>query len=877
MPQHSLAQVGDLMPRLADSYQPVAGTYDELRAQDGQIRPHWRHLVDALCTLGPDALEERRREARRLIRDNGVTYNLHGDPQGMSRPWDLDLLPVLIRSDEWAALERGLMQRAELLNLLLLDLYGPRQVIRKGLLPAGLIDGYHGYLLPCHGVRVAADRPLVHYAADLTRAPDGRWRVIGDRTQNPAGGGYALENRVVLSRVLPSLFRDSHVHRLASFYRTMRRTLARLALHREGHARVAVLTPGPRNAAHFEHAYLATYLGYTLVQGGDLSVRDGALWLRTLGRLERIDVLLRQVEDGWCDPLELREESVLGVPALLQAVRVGNLSVANALGSGVLEHPGLMAYLPGLCQALMGEELLLADIPTWWCAAPGGLERALDELDALVIKQAAEGQRPKVHFPGEMDAPERTDLCQRMCADPRQFVAQQRISPSTAPALIAGHLEPRPTILRSFLVAEDDGYAVMPGGLSRVASPRDASQGRAILGALGKDTWVLASEPELRETLLVPSDVQTPAVVHESEVSSRVADNLFWIGRYAERAEGLVRLLRVTIFKLAERPDPTAGQAADCCLRSLLEALTRQSSSFPGFVGEGAAQRLADPTPEILALVAAPGHIGGLPQTLLALGQAAWSVRDRLSTDTWRVVNDVERRMRELFRHPPKELAHALDVLDPLVTALVAFSGLTQENMTHNEGWHFLETGRRLERGVNIASLLRSTLVPVGSPAEENLLVEAVLGVTDSLITYRRRYQAGTRVGALLDLVFQDEGNPRSLAYQLVALERLVQNMPRAELVTGRTAGERVVLRVLTGVRLAELDRLVRAEMPASGQSLQQRPRRVALDGALADIQDGLAALSDALSAQYFHHEEQPHSLVGLGRADQGAAAGARP
>jgi uncharacterized circularly permuted ATP-grasp superfamily protein/uncharacterized alpha-E superfamily protein len=864
MSQHTLDPVSAPPAGLVDSYQPLPGTYDELRSADGKIRPHWQHFLDALCTLGPDALEERRREARRLIQDNGVTYNLHGDPRGMSRPWEMDLLPVLIRSDEWAALERGLMQRAELLNLLLLDLYGPRESIVRGLLPAALIEGYPGYLRPCHGVRVAADRPLVHYAADLTRTPDGRWRVIGDRTQSPAGGGYALENRVVLSRVLPSLFRDSHVHRLAGFYRTMRRTLTRLAPRREGHAKVAVLTPGPRNAAHFEHAYLATYLGYTLVQGGDLSVRDGALWLRTLGRLERIDALLRQVDDLSCDPLELREESVLGVPGLLQAVRAGNLSVANALGSGVLEHPGLMAYLPTLCQELLGEELLLPDIPTWWCGTPGGLERALGDLDGLVIKQADQNADGRLLFPAVMEPAQRDALCERMRADPGRYVAQEQIAASTAPSLITGRIEPRPTILRSFLVAEDDGYAVMPGGLSRVTPPRDASGASGTLGSLAKDTWVLASEPELRETLLVSNDLQTPAVVHESEVSSRVADNLFWIGRYAERAEGLVRLLRVTIFKLAERPELVPEDAAECCLRSLLEALTRQSLSFPGFVGDGAGTRLADPGPEILSLISDPKRIGGLPQTLLALGQAAWSVRDRLSTDTWRVVNDVELRMRELSRHPPQELARALDVLDPLVTSLVAFAGLTLENMTHNEGWQFLETGRRLERGVNIATLLRSTLVPVGTPGEENLLVEAVLGVTDSLITYRRRYQAGTRVGALLDLVFQDEGNPRSLAYQLVRLEELVENMPRGELIAGRTAAEKLVLRVLTGVRLAELDRLVRAEVPADGRG----PRRPGLDVALAEIQDWLAALSDALSAQYFHHEEQPHSLVGQGRPD---------
>ena len=864
MPQDTLGPESFAPPGLVDSYQPLPGSYDELRGHDGQIRPHWEHFLEALRTMGPEVVEARRREARRLIRDNGVTYNLHDDHQGVSRPWDLDLLPVLIRSDEWAALERGLMQRADLLNLLLLDLYGPRTSIHKGLLPAELIEGYFGYLLPCHGVNFASDRPLTHYAADLTRTPDGRWRVIADRTQSPAGGGYALENRVVLSRVLPSLFRDSHVHRLAGFYRTMRRTLTGLAAHPEGHPRVAVLTPGPQNPAHFEHAYLATYLGYTLVQGSDLSVRDGALWLRTLGRLERIDVLLRRVDDTACDPLELHESSTLGVPGMLQAVRAGNLSTANALGSGVLEHPALMAYLPALCHELLGEELLLPDVPTWWCGTPEGQERALSDLDNLVIKDAGDDTGNKTLFPGDMDAPQRAALSEQLRANPKRYVAQERVSPSTAPALVGGRIEPKPTILRSFLIAEDAGYMVMPGGLSRIVPPRDPARGRLSLGGLGKDTWVLASEPELRETLLVTSDAHSPAVVQDSEVSSRVADNLFWIGRYAERAEGLVRLLRVTIFKLDERPEHASGAAAECCLRSLLEALTRQSLSFPGFVGEGADARIADPAPEILSLISDPQRIGGLPQTLWALGQAAWSVRDRLSTDTWRVVNEVELRMREFSRHPPRELARALDILDPLVTSLVAFSALTHENMTHNEGWHFLETGRRLERGVNIASLLRSTLAPVGGPAEENLLVEAVLGVTDSLITYRRRYQAGTRVGALLDLVFQDENNPRSLAYQFVQLDRLVNHMPRGELVAGRTAAEKVVLRALTGVRLAEIDRLVRAEPPGDGEAA----RRTGLDTALAEIQDELAALSDALSAQFFHHEELPHSLVGQGRSE---------
>jgi uncharacterized alpha-E superfamily protein len=453
-----------------------------------------------------------------------------------------------------------------------------------------------------------------------------------------------------------------------------------------------------------------------------------------------------------------------------------------------------------------------------------------------------------------MEPAARDALIRAIKSNPQRYVAQECVKPSTAPALIGQHLEPRPSVLRTFLVAEEDGYAVMSGGLGRVALSAEGPLITSKLGGLGKDAWVLASEPERKETLLVARESQTPAVTQESEVSSRVADNLFWIGRYAERAEGLVRLLRITIFKLAERADFGGSKGQSCCLRSLLQALTNQSQAFPGFIGEGAEARLRNPLPEMLSLISDPARLGGLPQTLQALGQAAYSVRDRLSVDTWRIISDIEGRLRALTDRPPSQLSLALDELDPLVTSLVAFSGLTQENMTHNEGWHFLEAGRRLERGSSLAALLRSTLTPVVTEQDETTLIEAVLGVTDSLITYRRRYRAGTRVGALLDLVFQDEGNPRALAYQLAKLEQLVSEMPRGDLAVGRTLAERLVLRSLTEVRLAEIDALAQPD--------PEGLRRLALDAMLKSLDDQLAAVSDALTAQYFRHEEQPHSLL---------------
>jgi uncharacterized circularly permuted ATP-grasp superfamily protein/uncharacterized alpha-E superfamily protein len=846
--------------RFDDAYVPSAGTCDEMRAADGALRPHWQYLIDTLRQLGRGGIETRWREAQRLIRDNGVTYNLHGDQGGMSRPWELDPLPLLLRGDEWAELERGLIQRAELLNAVLLDLYGERSLITKGLLPPELVDGYPGYLLPCQGIRPTGDRPLVFYGADLTRDASGAWRIIGDRTQAPSGAGYALENRVVLSRVMPSLFRDSHVHRLAGFFRSLRRAMQRLAPGGD-QSRVALLTPGPANAAYFEHAYLATYLGYSLVQGADLSVRDGALWLRTLGRLERIDAVLRRVDDCFCDPLELREDSILGAPGMVQAVRAGNLTVANALGSGVLEHPGLMAFLPELSRQLLGEELLLPHLATWWCGRPQDRAFVVDNLDTLVIKPVGQRQvfqpGPRVLFGRELDADARARLLAEIDAAPHRFVAQEEVQPSTAPVYMDGRMEPRPFVLRSFSVAEEDGYAVMPGGLGRVALAQDTPMVSTQLGGIGKDTWVLATEPERAETLLGMHDSQSPAVVRESEVSSRVADNLFWIGRYAERAEGLVRLLRVTAINLSERSSFVAEDEDIGCIASLVEALNEQCQAGVPLPEGGAPAARAAPTPELLSLITDMERIGSLPQTLRALGHAAWSVRDRLSNDTWRVINDIDRHLHRLTAQPPRTLSSALYLMDPLVTSLAAFSALTQENMTHNEGWHFLEAGRRLERGVNLTTLLRSTLLGVGSQGEEALVVEAVLGVTDSLITYRRRYQAGTRVSALLDLVVQDEANPRSLAYQIVKLSRLVDEMPQDTLGPVRTPAQKGALRLLTELRLAELDHLARPD--ADGL------RRGALEQFLLGQESGMAALSDALTAQYFRHEEHPHHLIGAG------------
>ena len=839
---------------LCGAYQPLPGAFDEMCAGAGEARPHWSYLSESLEALGPLELRRRYGEARRLIRDNDVTYNVYSDPLGIGRSWDLDLIPLLLSSEEWAKIESGLIQRAELLSLLLKDIYGPRRTIAQGIIPPEMLYAFPSFLRPCDGMFELSGTPLPLYAADLARLPNGDIRVIADRTQAPSGAGYALENRIVLTRVMPSLFRDSHAHRLAPFFRAMRNALSALAPQGVEEARVVVLSPGVGNESYFEHAYLANYLGYTLVEGSDLTVRDDHVWIKTLGRLERVDVIVRRVDDEFCDPLELRGDSYLGVPGLLQIARLGNVGIANPLGSGVLQNPALMAYLPQLCRFFLGEDLRLENVTTWWCGDDPSREHVLANLDQLVIKPLAPDKAPRILFATDLDEKGRQQLISQIQARPHLFCAQERAELSAAPVLSDSNtLEPRHMVLRSYLVGQEESYTVMPGGLTRVsAAPGDVLVSSQRGGA-SKDTWVLASEPEKIETLIVPTRQAVPATRQGDNVPSRVADNLFWLGRYAERAEGLVRLLRVVQTNLLDSLAFGGAVQPGTSLTLLLHAVTAQTRLYPGFIGEGYAEKFANPEPELLRVITA-NIPGSLAQTLGAMLVAARTVRDRLSMDTLRVINDIDIELRGLTAEPLQHLNDADDELDNLITALVGFSGLTNENMVHEQGWRFLEIGRRLERAMHTATLLRTTLVPALEGAAESQLLESVLSIVDSLMTYKRNYLLGYEAQGLLDLSLLDEKNPRSIGYQLLSIQTHTGYLPVDRARQHLSGEERIVLELLTELRVSNVDTLSTIDA--------QRRIRPALDQQLGKLQNQLAALSNVLTTAYFQKEERLHQLV---------------
>jgi len=839
-------------PPLSRAYRPLPGCYDEMVDPDGVPRPHWQHLASAFAELGVDELLHRQQEARRLLDQDGVIYNAYRESPQPGRRWLLDPMPTLVSSREWQTIESGVIERAELLNLILEDIYGPRELLRRRLLPPEAVFGHAGFLRACDQIRLPCSQQLVSYAVDIGRDQHGRPAVISDRTQAPSGSGYALENRTVISRVLPSLYRDSQVHRLAPFFRSLRLALQEVAPPRAEDPRIVVLTPGPFNETAFEHAVLASSLGYPLAQGRDLTVRGDRVWMRSVGQLEPVDVILRRVDGWFCDPLELKPDSHLGVPGLLEMARSGTVSVVNTVGSSVLENPALMAFLPGLSEHLLGAPLRLASAPTWWCGDDEHRSYVLANLDRLILRPTFGQAWPASVHGWELSDSELDTLRQAIEERPLHWVGQEPLAMASAPILTPAGLESRRSVLRAFAIARKDSYVVMPGGLTRVAPDGDASPISNQAGAITKDTWVLASEPEPLTGFWLQPGPAVEGIDPMSSMPSRAAESLWWLGRYAERAEALTRLLRTVHDRRNEFQGSTNPAGIDA-LRALLVALTTVSTTYPGFVGEGSRERLESSGPELLDLVVNERRPGTVAHAVRALLDNAHAVRDQLSRDTWLVVGPLERAITDLGDPVVDPQAHTQTALQEVMRSLLALGGLGVESMVRDVGWRFMDAGRRLERGVQLLSLLRATVPEARGTATDSLVLESVLSAAESIITYRFRYRSHAQLETVLDLLLLDRGNPRSLAYQL---DRLTEDLDVLPLQSDPRLREeqRLVLETFTALRLADPGALVADRVDG---------RRPALDALLERLLELLRRTGEAVDSTHFVHVAPTFSLVG--------------
>ncbi|RLQ22240.1 hypothetical protein DWB85_08095 [Seongchinamella sediminis] len=830
-------------------YQPGPGVLDDVRDASGALKPGWDYLLGSIGNLGAAAMRQREQKARRILRDDGASYNIYGKPGSASNSWALDPVPYVIDSEDWARIEAGLVERSELFNLILRDLYGPRDLIRHGALPPEALFSHGGFLRACQGMQIPGEHELILHAVDMVRQADGSMCVLSDRTQAPSGAGYVLENRTVMSRVFPSLYRDSHVHRIASFYQRLRLKLSSLSPSGDI-PRIALLTPGAHNETYFEHAYLANYMGLSLVQSGDLVVRNGCLWMKSLDGLKRVEVLLRRVDDEFCDPVELRPDSRLGVPGLLEIVRNGRLVIANPLGSGVLENAILLKYLPNIATQLLGRELRLASVQTYWAGDDRDLAHIVQNIDQLIIKRAWRAGGHASVYGGDLDASRRQALLADIHRHRYHYVAQPRLAKPCIPAFSGTALEPRPKLLRTFAVATDSSYMVLPGGLTRIATATDGQFISMQEGSPSKDTWITASEPEriLQADLAEDSPRSVPETQANS-LPSRVVENLYWMGRYAERAEASMRLLR-TVFVLLNGEDPISPEAQ----RILLQTVSETTYTLPGFT-TASPEQLADPEQELLQIVRDGNRSGSVRSTLESMLRAAEESKESLSTDTIRVINDLRDALDDLDADLVGGLASAPEeALDPLVTALAGLSGLTQESMIRGVGWRFMDMGKRIERALQTITTIKGLMTPVGGEADQGTLLTAMLTAMEALMTYRRRGRERRGMELGMELVLLDPSNPRSLIFQLARLEEHLQELPRSDPAAGELDEEaRALLEATSTLKLSRLPHLLQI----SGHTRPEMNTLMTQLGAL------LREFSRCISDKHFDHRSGPQQLFG--------------
>ncbi|QZT59366.1 circularly permuted type 2 ATP-grasp protein [Mycolicibacterium sp. jd] len=812
---------------------PTTG-YDEFVDAAGNVRPAWQELADCVRDRGRDGLDRLRAVVRGLVDNDGITYIQTDDGDAVPGPWHLDALPLVISAADWDRLEAGLVQRSRLLDAVLADLYGERRSITGGVLPPQLLFAHPGYVRAARGIEVPGRHQLFLHGCDVSRGSSGDFVVNADWTQAPSGAGYALADRRVIAHAIPELYEQIGPQPVSPWAQALRLALVDAAPESAEEPMVVVLSPGIHSETAFDQAYLASVLGLPLVESADLVVRDGKLWMRSMGTLKRVDVVLRRVDADYADPLDLRPDSRLGVVGLVEVLRRGAVTVVNTLGSGVLESPGLLRFVPQLAEMLLGETPLLATAPLYWGGSDIERSHLLAHLSSLLIRPVNGGEA--IVGP-QLSRAQQESLAARITATPWQWVGQELPQFSSAPAdHLPGRLSSSSVGMRLFTVSQRSGYAPMIGGLGYLAAP--GADGYRLKSVAAKDIWV---RPPSRVTVEKTPALPTLATSSPTqEVSSpRVLSDLFWIGRYAERAEHMARLLTVTRERYHEYRYRRTMDGSEC-VPVLLTALGEITGTDTGAGGDYTEMVATAPT-TLWSLTADRHRAGSLAQSVERLGLTARAVRDQMSNDTWMVLSALERTLLNAPGVPPDSQAEGDAFLASASTltlgGMLALSGVVAESMVHDVGWMMMDTGKRIERALALTALLRATMTTVRTPGAERTVTESTLVACESLVIYRRRNPGKISVAGLTELVLFDAGNPRSLVYQLERLRSHLKSLPGS---SGSSRPERMVDEIAARLRRIE---------PAELEAVTADGRRAEFDGLLSGIHHDLRELSSAITA----------------------------
>lgn len=821
-------------------------SYDEMFNEDGTIREHWKSLADNLETLGIQQLNAKQKEIDWRLEDNGVTYNVYDDPNGISRPWRLDPIPLVLESSDWEYIEAGMQQRAKLLNLLFKDIYGEQKVLKQNIVPSEVIFGHSGFLREVHGLYNHLEHPLMIVAADLARGPDGKMWVIHDRVQSPSGLGYTIENRLTMNSAVQALYSNISIRRLYAFYEDLKAMLMKLGGHSKSEPLNVLLTPGPHNETYFEHAYLSSFLGLTLVQGQDLLAKGGAVWLKSLKGLRRVDTILRRLDEGYCDPLELRADSKLGVSGLVQAVRKQGITMANPLGSGILENLGLHPFMPELSHFFLNEELILPQIASWWCGQSKECAYVLGNLSTLIVKTIdRSGNEIGTYVGKNLSADELEQLREKIVENPYRFVGQEEVRFATAPSLVEGEIKPRNVVIRSFAIIKDEHYEVMPGALVRVGSSDDSLIVSGQRGGSSKDLWVLGESGPM-----APSCIYKPKATFENSlenIPSLRAENLFWLGRYLMRCIMSARMIRITLKSLANatRYDRQGNQRAQ---EILCDTLSHLSMTYPGFLGEDE-EKVTDPIAEIWSVISQNDRIGSLSQALNMLSNANTSTKNLLPLEAWRIFERLTREWHQYANGALPLQRTMISGLDNLLVHLMAYQALIEDSLFAEQGLILYELGAGIERSQLLITKSRAMLTSVYEPFTEYEVLETLLGSSESLNAYRAHYRASIELAHVSEFMLLDSQFPKSLISEIARLLKLLPKLPKFKHDIYLSRYEEPLFEAFSLLRLSRIENLCAL---ASDSFVREN-----MDSLLARISEKLIVASDELSKTYFAHYDE--------------------
>lgn len=848
-----------------DNYR--SSSYDEMVDSHGNIREHWKVLKKNLETLGLEQLVSKRQEIDWKLEDNGVTYNVYNDPNGMSRPWTLDPIPLIVEEKDWKEIEKGVEQRAKLINLIFKDIYGEQRILKENIIPTEVIYSHNGFLREMHGLFDSMSHPMMLIAVDLARGPDGKMWVISDRTQAPSGLGYAVENRLTMNSTMNSLYGDVVIRRLYPFFDTFKAMLTSIAKHSKSEPLNVLLSPGPHNETYFEHSYLSSFLGLTLVEGQDLLAKGGALWLKSLKGLRRIDTMIRRVDERYCDPLELRSDSKLGVSGLVQVLRHQGLSMANPLGSGVLENLGLYPFMPRLAHFFLEEELILPQIATWWCGQEQEREYVFGNIQRLVIKTIdRDNDEPPIYLGKNLSPAEIVQLRQKIQENPTRYVGQEEVQFATAPSFNEGKISPRKIVIRSFAIKGEERYEVMPGALVRVGSRDDCLVVSGQSGGSSKDLWVIGdsmtqtssamtqSMPGMEQSLSSLSSVssinlfKTRGVMENSleNIPTLRAENLFWLGRYLMRSITTARMIRLTLKSLANATQ--YNHDADSKVQEIsCTTLTHLTMTYPGFLGSDSDE--IKPLAELWSIISDDQRIGTLSQILTMLFGVNTSTRNLLPLEGWRLYDRSMREWNEFIRQPSPSHRQMITGIDTLLVQLMAYKALIEETIFAEQGLVLYDIGARLERSVLLIAKARSMLTSAYEPFTEYEILEILLGSSESLNAYRAHYRSSIELSHVSEFLLLDIQFPKSLISEIDQLLKTLPKLPKFNNEMYLSRYEKPLFEAFSLLRLEKIENLCILENDGY--------IRANMDAFLSSIADKLIIAADELSKTYFSHYDE--------------------